>query len=36
VRVTGTLGPNPADSVVMEKSYAAYRRMYPAMKSIQS
>jgi xylulokinase len=36
VHVAGTLGPNPADSVVMEKSYAAYRRMYPAMKSIQS
>jgi xylulokinase len=36
VRVAGTVGPNLADSVVMEKSYAAYRRMYPAMKSIQS
>jgi len=36
VRVAGTLDPNPADSAVMEKSYAAYRRMYPAMKSIVS
>jgi xylulokinase len=36
VRVAGTVGPNPADSVVMEKSYAAYRRLYPAMKSILS
>jgi xylulokinase len=36
VRVAGTVGPNLADSVVMEKSYAAYRRMYPAMKSILS
>lgn len=36
VRGAGNIGPNPADSVVMEKSYAAYRRVYPAMKSILS
>jgi hypothetical protein len=26
--------PNPKDSQVMEKAYANYRRIYPAMKSI--
>jgi len=36
VRVAGKVSPNPGDSGVMERSYAAYRRMYPAMKSILS
>jgi len=36
VRVSGTVVPNPRDSAAMERSYAAYRRMYPAMKSILS
>ena len=36
VRVAGKMRPNSADSLVMEKAYAAYRRMYPAMKSILS
>ena len=34
VRVAGSVNPNSEDSKVMEKAYAAYRRMYPAMKSI--
>jgi len=34
VRVAGSTTPNTADSVVMEKAYAVYRRIYPAMKSI--
>jgi xylulokinase len=34
VRVAGSVTPNAEDSLVMEKAYAAYRRMYPAMKSI--
>src|SRR5580658_1035806 len=34
VRVAGYTSPNSADSLVMEKAYAAYRRIYPAMKSI--
>ncbi len=34
VRVAGTTGANPEDSRVMEKAYAEYRRIYPAMKSI--
>ncbi len=34
VRVAGSVSPNPNNSLVMEKAYAAYRRIYPAMKSI--
>ena len=34
VRVAGNTTPNSADSLVMDKAYAVYRRMYPAMKSI--
>jgi xylulokinase len=34
VRVAGSTNPNSADSLVMEKAYAQYRRLYPAMKSI--
>ncbi len=34
VHVAGTMSPRPEDLVVMEKSYAMYRRIYPAMKSI--
>jgi xylulokinase len=36
VRVAGNVSPNSADSLVMEKAYAVYRRIYPAMKSILS
>ncbi len=34
VRVAGTTNPNSEDLALMNKTYAAYRRMYPAMKSI--
>ena len=34
VRVAGNTTPNSADSLAMEKAYAVYRRIYPAMKSI--
>jgi xylulokinase len=34
VRVVDRIRPNPANSEVMERNYAAYRRIYPAMKSI--
>ncbi len=34
VRIAGTVSPNSEDSLVMEKAYAVYRRIYPAMKSI--
>jgi xylulokinase len=34
VRVAGTVSPNSENSLVMEEAYAAYRRIYPAMKSI--
>src|SRR5712671_1150542 len=34
VRMAGNTTPNSADSLVMEKAYAVYRRIYPAMKSI--
>jgi xylulokinase len=34
VRVAGSVKSNAEHSRVMEKAYAAYRRMYPAMKSI--
>ena len=36
VRAVGTLSPNHEDSLVMEKAYASYRCIYPAMKSIQN
>ena len=36
VRVAGSASPNTKDSQVMEKAYAVYRRLYPAMKSIQT
>jgi xylulokinase len=36
VRVVDRIRPNPANAEVMEKNYAAYRRIYPAMKSIFS
>jgi xylulokinase len=34
VRVAGNISPNLEDSLVMEKAYAVYRRIYPAMKAI--
>jgi xylulokinase len=34
VRVAGNTDANPETSRVMEKAYAEYRRIYPAMKSI--
>jgi len=34
VRVSGSTTPNSADSLVMDKAYAVYRRIYPAMKAI--
>ena len=34
VRVAGRVDRNSIDSVVMDKAYAVYRRIYPAMKSI--
>jgi xylulokinase len=34
VRVAENVSPNSEDSRVMEEAYAAYRRLYPAMKSI--
>jgi xylulokinase len=34
VRVAGSVSPNEKDAEIMNKSYAAYRRIYPAMKSI--
>jgi xylulokinase len=34
VRVAGNTDPNSKDSLVMDKAYAVYRRLYPAMKSI--
>ncbi|MGA3103364.1 MAG: xylulokinase [Terriglobales bacterium] len=34
VRVAGSVSPNAKDAEIMNKSYAAYRRIYPAMKSI--
>src|SRR5437016_5886032 len=34
VRVAGNVTPNSENSLVMDKAYAMYRRIYPAMKSI--
>jgi xylulokinase len=34
VRVAATINPNSEDSLLMEKAYGMYRRIYPAMKSI--
>jgi len=34
VRVAGNMTPNSENSLVMDKAYAMYRRIYPAMKSI--
>jgi len=34
VRIAGNTTPNSEDSLAMEKAYAVYRRIYPAMKSI--
>jgi xylulokinase len=34
VRIAQNIVPNSEDSLVMEKAYAVYRRMYPAMKNI--
>jgi xylulokinase len=34
VRVAGSVHPNSEDSLVMQKAYGVYRRIYPAMKSI--
>jgi len=34
VRVAGNMSPHSEDSLVMEKAYSVYRRIYPAMKSI--
>ena len=36
VRVASRTQPNPANAEAMQKNYAAYRRIYPAMKSIFS
>jgi xylulokinase len=35
VRLAGTTSPNSKAALAMEKAYASYRRIYPAMKSIQ-
>jgi len=34
VRVVDRIRPNPANAEVMQRNYAAYRRIYPATKSI--
>jgi xylulokinase len=34
VRVAATINPNSEDSLLMEKAYGMYRRIYPALKSI--
>ena len=34
IRVAGNVSPNSENSAAMEKAYAAYRRIYPAMKFI--
>jgi xylulokinase len=34
VRVAGKTEPSSKDSPTMQKAYSAYRRMYPAMKSV--
>jgi xylulokinase len=34
VRIAGNTTPNSADTLAMDKAYAVYRRIYPAMKSI--
>ena len=34
VRVSGTTPPNAQDSSVLNRAYASYRRMYPALKQI--
>jgi xylulokinase len=34
VRVAGRVSPDPKDAEAMQKSYATYRRIYPAMKTI--
>jgi xylulokinase len=34
VHVAENITPDPENSLVLERAYAAYRRMYPAMKSI--
>jgi xylulokinase len=36
VRVVHRMQPNPANAEAMQKNYAAYRRIYPAVKSIFS
>jgi xylulokinase len=36
VRVVHRVKPNPANAETMQKNYAAYRRIYPALKSIFS
>jgi xylulokinase len=36
VRVVDRVRPNPANATVMKQSYLAYRRIYPALKSIFS
>ena len=34
LRVAGNTAPNSEDSLLIDKAYAVYRRIYPAMKSI--
>jgi xylulokinase len=34
VRVAANISPDSEDSLILERAYAAYRRIYPAMKSI--
>jgi len=36
VSAAGNTAPNSKDSLVMDKAYAVYRRIYPAMKAILS
>jgi xylulokinase len=36
VHLAETTSPNSKATLVMEKAYASYRRMYPAMKSMQN
>jgi xylulokinase len=35
VHVASRVAPNPADSALLQKSYATYRRLYPALHSLQ-
>jgi len=36
IRVAGRVAPNPASSPLMQQRYAGFRRLYPALHSLQS